>query len=189
MKRRPRSDFDLRGMLVITLIVLSVLVIGGSALAVYLFARSTEGSAGSNDLTILTMPYNVNLRPLPAPEDQNLLPPTVGPFTRQKWSSTLKANVLTGQAIATYVNGPATVTIRVVLEANNIQAENDLSRLMGSISWPKPAFQQIDNAGYFEATDPTKGTVRFICARRYWLFDETANNQAALDTFVKAFAY
>ncbi|MHB8625445.1 MAG: hypothetical protein ACYDEO_04510 [Aggregatilineales bacterium] len=189
MKRHPRADFDLRGLLVITLSVFSVLVIGGAVLAVYLFARSTQGSGGPNDLTILTMPYNVNLRPLPAPEDQALLPPTVGPFTRQKWSSTLKANVLTGQATATYVNGPAAITIRVVLEANNIQAENDLTKLVASVNWPKPAFQQIDNAGYFEATDPAKGTVRFICARRYWLFDETASSQAALDTFVKAFAY
>src|SRR5690348_4392178 len=104
MKRRPRSDFDVRSMLVIMLIVFSVLVIGGAALGVYLLARSTQG-AGTDNLTILTMPYNVNLRPLPAPDDQNLLPPTIGAFTRQKWNSSLKANALTGQAAATYVNG------------------------------------------------------------------------------------
>lgn len=189
MKRRSRSDFDVRGMLVITLVVFSVLVIGGAALGVYLLARSTQGGSGTDNLTILTMPYDVNLRPLPDPGDQALLPPTVGAFTRQKWSSSLKANALTGQASATYTSGSTSVTIRAVLEVNNTQAENDLSKLAASMSWPKPVLQQIDNAGYFEATDPAKGTVRFIYVRRYWLFDETASNQAALDNFVKAFAY
>jgi len=188
---RPRSDYDLRDVLVVILLVFSVLIIGSAIVSVYLFSRGSQGGDVSNDLTMLTMPYNVNLRPLPNPDDQNLLPATVGPFTRKTLNSTLKANALTGHAVASYVNitSSATIAIRVALDANDLQAQGDLARLAASINWPKPAFQTVDNAGYFEATDPLNGTVRLIYVRRYWLFDETASNQAALDTFVKAFAF
>jgi hypothetical protein len=75
------------------------------------------------------------------------------------------------------------------LDANDVQAQTDLSKLAASINWPKPILQTADNAGYFEATDPTNGTVRLIYVRHYWLFDETANSQGALDAFVKAFPW
>jgi len=187
--KRPRSDLDARGVLVSILVVFSLLIIGSGIVGVYVFSRSSQFAGVSDGLAMLTMPYAVNLRPLPDPGDQNLLPATVGPFIRKTWASTLRANSLTGQAVATYVDGPASISIRAALDANDLQALTDLSKLAASINWPKRILQTVDNAGYFEATDPTNGTVRLIYVRRYWLFDETANNQAALDTFVRAFSW
>ena len=187
--KRPRSEYDVRDALVIILLIFSVLIIGSAIVGLYLFNRSSQAGDPSGDLTLLTMPYNVNLRSLPNPGDQNILPGTVGPFTRKTWTSTLKADVLTGQAVAIYVDGSATVAVRVALDANDVQALGDLSKLAASINWGKPIFQTVDNAGYFEATDPMSKKVRLIYVRRYWLFDETASSQAALDSFVAAFAF
>jgi hypothetical protein len=178
------SSAVIKGFLIALLLLL--LGVGVSIGLAYLIAGDRSGISG---LTMLTMPYDVNLRPLPDPGDQDILPARVGPFIQSTQNSTLKATSLTGQAVATYVDGSATITARAAMDANGVQAQSDLSKLAASVHWPKAILQEVDNAGYFEATDPTKGTVRLIYVRHYWLFDLTASNQAALDTFVKAFAW
>jgi hypothetical protein len=193
--RQPDTDESpLRSIMLIGLIIGSVLLISISGLAVYIVSRTSSNTTSGVGLL---MPYNVELRALPSATNSDpnaILPPNVGSFARKSLGGGLGA--VTGSLSASYISGSvsgstgaASIAIKVSLDANDDQAQTDFTRLVGSSPWKRDALQQIRGAGFFQATDPKSGSVRFIFVQHYWLFDITANSKLVLDAFMAAYPY
>ncbi len=173
--------------------MLLLAILGGAGLlviavlVVFLLAIVSKSTSSASSAPV---PYDVNTRGTPLTTNiRDLLPQTLGNFTRKTVKGDLSTAQLSGQFSATYTtDNKDTITISGFRETHDDQAQADLDTLISKINSANKELSQDRKFGYVLATF-NNGSVRFSYARSYWLFDITASSRAALDAFMKVFKY
>lgn len=168
--------------LILIFILVSFVLVAGLLFFLYSISKTTSSDSGG------PVPYNVNSRLLPTTTNiRELFPQTLGAFTRKAVNGDLSGSDATRFG-ASYASGKDTITINGIRESSTNQMMNDFSQLLPKVVGTDRSTNTQRSFAYVIATT-NGGTVRFVYARGFWLFDLAASSRAALDEFMKVFQY